>query len=137
MEVEVTELLKLKSEIESLKEENKEKQKDIQMLTNEIKELKLKGDEKEKALKDKTTKINTELESLKSKITKIVNAFSPVKKDLFKKSNVLYVLMKRVEAIEKQIHLVPTLAFDHVSMVERQTLSLPKSNLYSSLDEID
>ena len=117
------------------------------MLTIEIKEIKSKGDDKEKAilekilntkdelvdevsslhdlqeinLKDKTTKINTELDKLKSNITKIVNAFSPIKKDLFKKSNVLYVLMKRVEAVEKQVHLEPTLAFDHVSMVEGQT----------------
>ena len=106
------------------KDEKREKdvfdklQSDKEFLVEEITSLQNLLEEK---LKDKTTTINHKLDKHKSSMMNIVEAFSRAKKDAFRTANVIYVLMKRVEAIEKQIHLVPTLTFDTVTMVEGQT----------------
>ena len=65
IEVEETEVNKLKAEVEALKMENKEKREGVQKLANEIENIKKKGDDKDKTIVENMLK---DKESLKDEI---------------------------------------------------------------------
>ena len=117
----------LADEIEEFKKNGVEKDK------MNLKELqKVKDDMKDKVnslqnmleqnIREETSKTKLEMDKIMANTKEIITkAFSLVQKDLLKYANDVYVLMKRVEAIESQIGFVPTLSFSHVSIDCDQT----------------